>query len=91
MVQHLNLLQFNYCGIDKELIQYITDTTPEKQNKLSPGVHIPIVSPEEGFDDSVDFAFLGAWNFIKEISEKESDYIQNGGKFITHVPSLQVI
>ena len=82
---------FNYCGIDKELIQYITDTTPEKQNKLSPGVHIPIVSPEEGFDDSVDFAFLGAWNFIKEISEKESDYIQNGGKFITHVPSLQVI
>jgi methylation protein EvaC len=82
---------FNYCGIDKELIQYITDTTPEKQNKLSPGVHIPIVSPESGFDNSVDFAFLGAWNFVKEISEKESDYIQNGGKFITHVPSLQVI
>ena len=40
---------FNYCGIDKDLIQYITDTTPEKQNKLSPGVHIPIISPDIGF------------------------------------------
>ena len=62
---------FNYCQIGTDLIQYITDTTPEKQGKYSPGMHIPIISPEEGFDNSVDYAFLGAWNFQKEIKNKE--------------------
>jgi len=82
---------FNYCGIGTDLIQYITDTTPEKQGKLSPGVHIPIVSPDNGFDDSVDYAYLGAWNFIKEITKKENTYLNQGGKFITHVPVVQVV
>ena len=82
---------FNYCGIGPDLIEYITDTTPEKQHKLSPGMHIPILPPEEGFDDSVDFAYLGAWNFVQEISKKESKYIKRGGKFITHVPVVKFV
>jgi len=82
---------FNYCGIDTNLIDYIVDTTPEKQNKLSPGVHIPIIPPEEGFNDTVDFAYLGAWNFLKEISVKELEYLNRGGRFITHVPTVKVI
>ena len=76
---------FNYCGITTDLIKYITDTTPEKQGKYSPGVHLPIVSPEEGFDNTVDVAFLGAWNFAEEIKGKEKDFT---GKFITHVPAV---
>jgi methylation protein EvaC len=82
---------FNYCGISTDLIQYITDTTPEKQGKLSPGVHIPIVSPDNAFNESVDYAYLGAWNFIKEIRKKENNYLNQGGKFITHVPVVQVV
>jgi len=82
---------FNYCGITPELIDYITDTTPEKQGKLSPGTHIPIITPEEGFNESVDYAYLGAWNFIKEISKKESKYLDRGGKFITHVPTVKIV
>ena len=81
---------FNYCNIDSELISYITDTTPEKQGKLSPGMHIPVISPEQGFDDTVNFAYLGAWNFIKEISKKEHKYLDRGGKFITHVPIVKI-
>ncbi len=79
---------FNYCQIGTDLIQYITDTTPEKQGKYSPGMHMPIVSPEEGFDNSVDYAFLGAWNFAKEIKNKESDFT---GKFFTHVPRVRIL
>ena len=82
---------FNYCGIDDYLIQYITDTTEDKQGKYSPGVKLPVVSPEEGFDDEVDVAFLGAWNFEKEIREKESDYEKSGGLWITHVPEVRVL
>jgi len=82
---------FNYCRIGTDLIDYITDTTPNKQGKLSPGSHIPIISPEEGFNDSVDYAFLGAWNFYKEIMNKETEFINRGGKFITHVPHVKVL
>jgi methylation protein EvaC len=82
---------FNYCNINSDLISYITDTTPEKQGKLSPGTHIPVISPEEGFNESVDFAYLGAWNFINEISKKEDNFLANGGKFITHVPIVKII
>ncbi len=82
---------FNYCRIGVDLIDYIVDTTVNKQGKFSPGMHIPIISPEEGFDDSVDYAFLGAWNFAKEIIKKEQLYVDRGGKFITHVPSVRLV
>jgi|TARA_R110001583_G_scaffold25665_5_gene92816 SAM-dependent methyltransferase len=82
---------FNYCGIGPELLSYITDTTPEKQGKLSPGMHIPVIAPEQGFNNTVHFAYLGAWNFIKEIKDKEKDFVGGGGKFITHVPTIQVV
>jgi len=79
---------FNYCKISTDLIDCIVDTTPEKQGKISPGMHIPIVSPEDGFDESVDIAFLGAWNFSNEIVKKESKFIKRGGKFISHLSDI---
>tara|TARA_R100000315_G_C5231888_1_gene142891 strand:- start:214 stop:1398 length:1185 start_codon:yes stop_codon:yes gene_type:complete len=81
---------FNYCGIDESLVEYITDTTPSKIGKYQPGTHIPIVSPDDGFDESVDVAYLGAWNFRTEIMNKETDYLSRGGKFITHVPQVMM-
>ena len=81
---------FNYCGIDNSLIEYITDTTPSKVGKYQPGTHIPIISPDEGFDESVDVAYLGAWNFRTEIMNKETSYLSRGGKFITHVPEVMI-
>ena len=82
---------FNYCNIGPDLISYITDTTPEKQGKLSPGMHIPVMSPEQGFNETVDYAYLGAWNFIQEIKNKESNFINGGGKFISHVPLVKFV
>tara|TARA_R110000824_G_scaffold120991_6_gene276831 strand:- start:1285 stop:2478 length:1194 start_codon:yes stop_codon:yes gene_type:complete len=83
---------FNYCGIDDNLISYITDTTPEKQGKLAPGSHIPVVAPKDNsIADDVNYVFLGAWNFVDEISKKEKAFIDRGGKFITHVPLVRFV
>ena len=82
---------FNYCKIDTRYIHYVTDTTFNKQGKFTPGTHIPIISPEIGFNESVDYAFLGAWNFKREILNKEKKYIKRGGKFITHVPKVKIL
>ena len=81
---------FNYCKIDTRYIHYVTDTTFNKQGKFTPGTHIPIISPEIGFNESVDYAFLGAWNFKREILNKEKKFIKRGGKFITHVPEVKI-
>jgi len=81
---------FNYCEIDTSIIDYIVDTTPAKQGKLSPGMHIPVKSPEPGFDETVDYAFLGAWNYEKEIADKEKEFLKNK-RFITHVPYVRFI
>ena len=82
---------FNYCNIGINFFDYVTDTTKNKQGKYTPGKHIPIVSPEIGFNDSVDYAFLGAWNFRKEIMEKEKKFVKRGGRFITHVPITKIL
>ncbi len=82
---------FNYCKIGTEYFSYITDTTKNKQGKFTPGMHIPILPPEKGFNESVDYAYLGAWNFKKEIMKKEKKFIKRGGKFITHVPDVRIV
>ena len=82
---------FNYCGIDTDLIELITDTTPDKQGLYSPGSHIPVVDRESVNLNDYDFAFLGAWNFKDVIVDKEKDFTENGGKFITHVPDVRII
>jgi len=82
---------FNYCNIGTRLVDHIVDITPEKQDTLSPGKHIPVVKYEEGWADGIDYAFLGAWNFEKEIREKEVDFVNSGGKFITHVPTVRFV
>ena len=81
---------FNYCGITTDIIDYIIDTTPSKQGKFSPGSHIPVLCPAEGLDESVDYAFLGAWNYEKEILNKEEEFIKRG-RFISHIPFVRFI
>jgi len=82
---------YNYCNIDSNLVKYVIDTTPDKQNKYTPGTHIPILSPEIGWNDSVDMAFLGAWNYLDEILSKEINFRSRGGKFITHKNGIFII
>ena len=82
---------FNYCSIGPDLIEYICDTTPIKQGKLSPGMHIPVLPYEAFKSNPPDFALLLAWNHADEIMAKEEDYVASGGKWIVHVPEVMVL
>ena len=81
----------NYCKIGTKLIDYFYDTTPNKINKYLPGSKIKVKKYKELNKKNVDFAYLGAWNFKKEIFKKEKKFLLNGGKFITHVPYPKII
>jgi len=75
----------NYCNIDKNIIDFICDTTKEKVGKFSPGTHIPILPISHFHKNLPDIAYLFAWNHREEIFAKEKDFIKKGGKWISHV------
>jgi hypothetical protein len=81
----------NYCGINNDLIGCVYDHTPEKQGKLTPGTHIPVVHPDLLSERKPDYLFLAAWNFAKEIMGKTQDYKNNGGKYIIPIPRPTII
>jgi len=81
----------NYCGITPGLVEFISDTTPIKQGKYSPGVHIPVRAYQEFSDNYPDYALLFGWNHAEEIMEKEQGFIESGGKWIVYIPEVKVI
>lgn len=81
----------NYCNIDHDLIKNFTDTTPEKINTFVPGKNIKILGYKKDILKKYDYAFLGAWNFKKEIFAKEKNFLKKGGRFITHLPLPKII
>jgi len=81
----------NYCGITPELVEFISDTTPIKQGKFSPGVHIPVRPYEEFVYNYPDYALLFAWNHADEIMSKELNFRNAGGKWLVYVPRVKVL
>jgi methylation protein EvaC len=81
----------NYCGITPDLVSYISDTTPLKQGKLSPGAHIPVEPYERFARDYPDYALLFGWNHAEEIMAKEARFRASGGRWIVYVPRVQVL
>lgn len=78
----------NYFGIDTRTIDYIVDSTPYKQGLYTPGSHIPIYSEDKIYETNPDYVLVFAWNFIKEIIEKNRKY---KGKFIVAEPKFKII
>ncbi len=81
----------NYCGITPDLVEFISDTTPIKQGKFSPGAHIPVRPYEVFSSDYPEYALLFAWNHAAEIMEKEEAFRAAGGKWIVYVPQVGVL
>lgn len=81
----------NYCGITPDLVEFISDTTPIKQDKFSPGAHIPIRPYLDFVTNYPDYALLFAWNHMAEIMAKEKNFRRAGGKWLVYVPRVEVL
>jgi 2-polyprenyl-3-methyl-5-hydroxy-6-metoxy-1,4-benzoquinol methylase len=81
----------NYCGIKNDLIEFVADANPYKQNKWLPASHIPVV--EEGLlkTSKPDYVIIFPWNLKEEIIQQLS-YIKDwNGQFVIAIPALQFI
>ena len=81
----------NYCEIGLDLISYISDSTPEKQGRFTPGTYIPIKSPDEMRRNPPDYLILFAWNHEAEILKKEAALTSTGVKWIRFVPRVEIL
>jgi len=81
----------NYFGIGSKIIDYIVDSTPYKQGLFTPETHIPIYAEDKIYETKPDYLLIFAWNFSKEIIEKNRKFKSNGGKFILIEPGFKII
>jgi len=84
----LTLMQ--YCGIDQQFLDYITEKSPLKIGKYSPGTHIRILDESVLFSDQPDYGLLLSWHLADEIIPK---FKANGfkGKFIIPLPVPRIV
>lgn len=81
----------NYCGFTDRDLKYITDTTPHKIGRLTPGSHIPVVSPDVYETETPDYILLLAWNYKDFILQREASVRSRGAKFIIPIPTVEVL
>ncbi|MCK5149946.1 methyltransferase domain-containing protein [Candidatus Pacearchaeota archaeon] len=80
----------NYCKIDTELVDYITEKSIIKRGHYTPGMHIAIVGEEEKINDKADYGIIFAWNFANEIIKNNKNFSKKGGKFIIPISGMGI-
>lgn len=81
----------NYCGVKPDLLPYIFDAAPSKQDKFMPGSHIPIKHPSFLEGSRPDFVLILPWNISEEIISQLAHIRSYGARFIVAVPELKII
>jgi 2-polyprenyl-3-methyl-5-hydroxy-6-metoxy-1,4-benzoquinol methylase len=81
----------NFAGTKKDLLQFVVDASPHKQNKFLPGVHIPVVDEQHIRISKPDYMVILPWNLKEEISTQLAYIKEWGGQFVVAVPGLQII
>jgi SAM-dependent methyltransferase len=59
----------NYCRLDSDILSYVTDSSPLKIGKFTPGSHIPIISDAD-IENDVTHALILPWNIASYLKEK---------------------
>ena len=72
----------------KNLIKYIVDDNPFKQNKFTPGKKIKIISFDNLKKIDFDYIIILAWNFAPSIIKKLRLTINKKFKIIVPFPNL---
>lgn len=79
-----------YCGLDREVIDCVYDTTPDKIGLLTPYSRIPIRPAGRLPEDTPGHVLLFAWNHLSEIEDRETAFRAKGGRWLHYHPDILV-
>jgi hypothetical protein len=80
----------NFCGVHHTAVATVYDRNPAKQGKLTPGTHIPILSPDRIGDLKPDYLIILPWNIADEVRSSMAEIADWGGRFVTAVPTIRI-
>jgi hypothetical protein len=80
-----------YCGINKNHIEFIAEVNDDKFGSFTPGSLIPIVSESEAKEKKPDYFIVLPWHFKDYILSRETEYLDSGGHFVFPLPDLEII
>ena len=80
----------NFAGVKPDLLPFVCDAATAKQNKFMPGSHIPILHPDEIAQRRPDYVMILPWNIAAEVRQQLASLAEQGTKFVTAVPELQI-
>lgn len=80
----------NYAGVRPDLLPYVVDRNPAKQDKFLPGCRIPIVAEAHLRQTQPDYVVILPWNLRAEVVEQLAYIREWGGQFVTAVPVLEI-
>jgi len=81
----------NFSGVKPDLLPFVCDLAPSKQNKFLPGSHIPIFPPHYLKKYKPDYILMLPWNLSKEITTQLDFAREWGVKFVKAIPELTII
>lgn len=81
----------NYCGIGADLVDYVVDKSPHKQDRHMPGVNVAIHQPSIIFETRPDYVMVLPWNISDEICDEMQGIREWGGRFVVPIPSVRFI
>ena len=74
-----------------DIISFLVDDDPYRQNLFSPGYNIPVLSPTAIKVNKPEYVAILAPLYAKNIMNKNIQFLNEGGKFIKVWPSVDVI
>ncbi|WP_345798040.1 class I SAM-dependent methyltransferase [Castellaniella sp. MT123] len=80
----------NYAGVKPDLLPFVCDAAPAKQGRYLPGSHIPILAPQALVERRPDYVLILPWNIAAEVREQNRYLAEQGARFVTAVPRLEV-
>lgn len=81
----------NVCGVAYPQITAVYDRSTEKQGRLTPGSHIPILAPEAMTEHKPDDIVILPWNLADEIVLAHPQVRDWGGRFVVAVPRPRIL
>ena len=71
------------------VLKFLVDDNPARQNLYSPGYHIPVLAPNAIYEQKPDYVVILAWRFAEMILKRHKKFSDEGGCFIIPLPKLR--
>lgn len=81
----------NYCGVKNDMISFVVDANPHKQNMFLPASHIPVVAESHLKKEKPDYVVILPWNLKEEITHQLAYIKEWNAKFVIPIPELHLI